>query len=151
MPYAVLDVARRPAFTVFRLRGGTRPAAQLSLHLRQLDESGVEQPCGRDRPFACPTRLGEPLRIAGRVSPVPRGVVGAVASIRLYGAWNPLPALKEPFVEVKARIGVDGRFAAVVPTRANWIPDFVALEAHVAATSESYDIARPLHHVQLIR
>jgi hypothetical protein len=62
-----------------------------------------------------------------------------------------VPALTQPFVEVKARVGVDGRFAAVIPTRTDWIPDVVALEAHVAATSESYDVAGPLHHAQLIR
>ena len=151
MPEATLDPARRSAFSVVRLRGGARPAAALSLRLRQVDESGAELPCGDDREHACQSRLGEPMRIAGHVSPVPQGVVGAVASIRIFGAWNPVAALGYPFVEVKARVGADGRLAAAVPTRADWTPDFVTLEAHVAATSESYDVAGPLRHAKLVR
>jgi hypothetical protein len=91
------------------------------------------------------------MRIAGQVSPVPPTVVGAVASIRIFGAWNPVAAFGQPYVEVKARVGADGRFAAAVPTRGDWIPDFVALEAHVAATSESHDVAGPLRHARLVR
>jgi uncharacterized delta-60 repeat protein len=152
MPEATLDPVRRPAFTVVRLRGGERPAVALSLRLRQVHESGAEQPCGDDREHACQTRLGEPIRISGHVSPVPPAVVGTVASIRIFGAWNPVVSDRtEPFVEVKTRVGADGRFAAVVPTRTDWIPDFVTLEAHVAATSVSYDVAGPLRHAQLIR
>jgi hypothetical protein len=147
MSEATLDPVRRLAFTVVRLRGGARPAAELSLSLRQVDESGAELACGDDRERACQTRLGETMRIAGQVSPVPPAVVGAVASIRIFGAWNPVAAFGQPFVEVKTRVGADGRFAAAVPTPA----DFVALEAHVAATSESYDVAGPLRHAQLIR
>ena len=57
----------------------------------------------------------------------------------------------EPVVEVKTRVGADGRFAAVVPTRTDWIPDFVTPEAHVAAARASYDVAGLLRHAQLIR
>jgi hypothetical protein len=56
MPEATLDPARRSAFSVVRLRGGARPAAALSLRLRQVDESGAELACGGDREHACQTR-----------------------------------------------------------------------------------------------
>jgi uncharacterized delta-60 repeat protein len=145
--------AQPRAFTVVRLRGGGARARALSLRVRQVNESGAEHVCGRNRQTACPFQLGPPLRIAGRIAPVPRAAVGASVSVRLFGAyWQPSrDVYLEPFAEVNARVGRDGTFLALVPTRSEWYAGYAQVQAHLTATTGSYDVRSPLRHVRMRR
>jgi uncharacterized delta-60 repeat protein len=142
--------SRPRSFTVARLQGGDRRGLAATLSIRQVDASGLELACGRNRQTACPLPLGEQLRLAGRVSP---NLAGAAVTVRLFGAyWEPdRDVFGQPFEEVRARVRHDGGFLANVPTLEGWYAGYAQAQAHLPATATSHDVRSPLRHVLMAR